>query len=202
MSSAPSDDGWDFDTIRTNPYAPSAAGSSNNTFRGRTSGGISTALHHLALNSAPNSENVDSRGRNVGETGGRAYGTSNRRRTSAAADRLVMVEREPETEEPDEEMPMITPQLDYGRNGSTVRPFRRVSDTSDRGADLYTTLNQDENRAPAVTSSTEEGALGRQVLAEVVQPAIEKVGSSRSPTLAIHVLNFGRTDEAAEHLGC
>ena len=191
MSSVPSDDGWDFDTIRTNPYAPSAAGSSSNTFRKRTLGGISTALHHLALNSAPNSENVDSRGMSVGETGGRTYGTSNRKRPSIATDRLVMVERDPETEEPDEEMPMITPQLDYGRNGSTVRPFRRVSDTSDRGANLYSTLKQDENRAPAVTSTTEEGALGRQVHAEVIQPVIEKVGSSRSSALPGRVLNFG-----------
>jgi serine/threonine-protein kinase 24/25/MST4 len=185
MSDAGSDEGWDFDTIRTNPYAPSVYGAEGgNTFKKATQGAsanINSALHSLALNSAPNSDNIDTRGRNVTGTASRVNGSTRRRTSnvSTTADRLMM---ERELHERDEELSPIVPDTNYGRNGSTVRLFRRVSDNSDRG-NSYGTISeqdapvQDENRAPVIVPSTEEGALGRRVHSVVIQPAIEKVGT-------------------------
>ncbi|KAF8537020.1 kinase-like domain-containing protein [Trichophaea hybrida] len=187
MSDSGSDEGWDFDTIRTNPYAPSEGG---NTFKKATQGtsanNITSALHHLALNSAPNSDNIDTRGRNVSGTASRLNGTSRRRTSniSTSADRLML---ERELYERDEQLSPIIPDTNFGRNGSTVRLFRRVSDNSDRGTS-YGTISeedapvQDENRAPVIIPSTEEGALGRRVHSDVIQPAIEKLQPQSTST--------------------
>ncbi|KAA8910453.1 kinase-like domain-containing protein [Sphaerosporella brunnea] len=185
MSSEP-EESWDFDTIRsmdtvrTNPFA-----SRQGTMRhspGSSTSAFNTALKNLALNSAPSNDNIDTRGRNATYTRNnsfRDYGTTRRRtkNTFAEPDQYADDDLWPER---NDELSVVVPTTPYGKMGSTVRLFRRAPDHSN-GTNPYGTVFQDErpiqdeNRAPVIIPSSQEGRLGRQVHSDIVEPAIQKV---------------------------
>jgi hypothetical protein len=189
ISSEP-DESWDFDTIRsmdtmrTNPFASEQA-----TMRRAygASAPTHTALTNLVLNSAPSNDNVDTRGRNATYTRGnsiRDYGTTRRRKkpTPIEAERFAVDDDDDLWPERNDELSMIVPDAAYGAMGSTVRLFRRVPDhSSGTATNPYGSISederpvQDENRAPVIIPSSQDGILGRQLHAEIVQPAIKKV---------------------------
>jgi len=168
------------DTTRTNPFGMGDM-TNQGTYRrksGVNPGALSTALHHLALNPTPNSENMSTRGRNTGGTI-RGSGTTRRRtmKMTTEADQFML---DREMRERDGGNPMGAPEADYGKMGSTVRLFRRVPDAF-AGPPSYSPIYeherpvQDSSRAPVIIPSTEEGLLGRQLHSDIVQPAIEQI---------------------------
>jgi hypothetical protein len=191
MSSEP-EESWDFDTIRsmdtirTNPFA-SQIGTMRRSY-GPSSAPTHTALTNLVLNSAPSNDNVDTRGRNATYTRGnsiRDYGTTRRRKKPVPieAERFAMNDDDEDLwPESNDELSMIVPDAAYGAMGSTVRLFRRVPDHSSGAAtNPYGSISederpiQDENRAPVIIPSSQDGILGRQLHSEIIQPAIKKV---------------------------
>jgi serine/threonine-protein kinase 24/25/MST4 len=179
LSSEP-EETWDFDTIRTNPYAPNThqpVKHKNGPLDppGLSSDSTNRVLQNLTLDSELNSKNGSPRGRNVSGTAIKLNGAIRQSTNISSTE-----DQSRDVCECDKELQDITPEIDYGRAGSTVRLFRRVSDTTPRNLSYGTVQGEDRpsqigNKAPVIIPSTEEGFLGRQVHFSVIQPVIAEV---------------------------
>jgi serine/threonine-protein kinase 24/25/MST4 len=186
---------WDFDTIKTNPYAPTIS-ERDKTFGGAQDvvlGDMQMALHDMNI-TTPHA-NGDYSEERSGFSTAPARTSSTRRRTSNMATAHDRHSLEQELQERSNELHVVLPETNYGRGGSTVRLFRRVSDNSPEDSP-YGTISQDklphhdEARTPVIVPSTEEGFLGRQVHSTVVGPALKEVRIAGLPTQMTPI--FGR----------
>ena len=171
----------DFDTIRTNPYAASHCENNeysdndeeeyedddddeNGTYRKSKSGtgtnnnGLVTALHDMALNSAPHNNNSDSRGTM------RFNGTMRRREAAAVAERFLTGQEQSEI---DEDASMVLPN---GR--STVRLFKGPDDQRARNTQHRL---HDENKPLSPTNGDGGIYNGSKIFTSIVQPVIRQV---------------------------
>lgn len=184
------EEGWDFDTIRTNPHSGTLRiNHHKDTLRNGISASersMSSALQSLNLNAAPQGGVTEIQGRKVSDT---AIRISNaKRRRSLAVKKLT---EKPILEQPTQKTPQkitkqehpLAPEIDYGKAPSTIRQFKRVLDKSPRTS-LYWSLQdqglniEDENKPPMCTPTTGEGFLGRQLYSNVVQSTLNEVSES------------------------
>lgn len=200
---------WDFDTIRTNPHATLRNSQYRGTARNTRSssgsssgsgtafiGSSSPALQDLALNSAPHQNAPSTRGRNVSRKPSR-LGTARRRRSSSPHDQSALEQQQTVYDRVTKESQVLVPETDFGRTGSTVRPFRRVSEREPRPSSTAFPHPQNqnpntssshpppppplgENRPPMIVPTTEEGFLGRQLYSTVIQHALSSTASQSS----------------------
>lgn len=177
------------------------------------------ALQNLSLNSTPDRDNNSTRGQSV-STANRRH----RKNLSNASNMSTQSEQyyHDANNNPLYCEPRSVPEMDFGRNGSTVRLFSRVPDRSPQDTPYGTiqlheeyheegyyplqkyrerNQDQDENRPPMALPTSEEGVRGRQIYHTVIQPAAmeTQVRASQSGTRAERDA-VARVDGALSHL--
>lgn len=187
LGAAP-EEGWDFDTIRTNPHPPTLHPDHyKGTIRSRSTTSersVSSALQGLNLNAAPQSGTTETQGRKVSNTAIR-INNGKRRRSSTAkkpTEKPTPEQKSQKAIKPEahkQENP-LAPVTDYGKAASTVRQFKRVPDKSPRTSP-YGSLQaqnpkvEDGNKVAMRSPTTEEGFMGRQLYSSVVRDTLAEV---------------------------
>lgn len=186
LGAAP-EEGWDFDTIRTNPHPSTFHTDHKSTIRSRSTTSersVSSALQGLNLNAAPQSGTTETQIRKVSDTAIR-INHGKRRRSSTAkkpTEKPALEQKNQRTIKPEvhkQENP-LAPVTDYGKAASTVRQFKRVSDKSPRTSPYGSPQAQDskaedENKVAMRSPTTEKGFIGRQLYSSVVRDALSEV---------------------------
>ncbi|KAI9740500.1 MAG: hypothetical protein M1834_005080 [Cirrosporium novae-zelandiae] len=77
----------------------------------------------------------------------------------------------------------LAPSMSFGNDGSSLRPFRRVSGGEDS---MYPAT--DENSAPDSEPLTKEGMLGQRVFSKIIDPALQNMYANTSSRDKGHAL--------------